>query len=87
MLTIREFHGKDEEDNKIEEKIRNDIKQMLTESNTISDEADTAADEIYRAIRYQKFDKSKVTKKRNSNRSEWKGNKSKQISIFDKHNI
>ena len=30
MLTIREFHGKDEEDNKIEEKIRNDIKQMLT---------------------------------------------------------
>lgn len=63
MLTIREFHGKDEEDNKIEEKIRNDIKQMLTESNTINDEADTAADEIYRAIRYQKFDKSKVTKK------------------------
>lgn len=40
MLTIREFHGKDEEDNKIEEKIRNDIKQMLTESNTINDEAD-----------------------------------------------
>ena len=40
MLTIREFHGKDEEDNKIEEKIRNDIRQMLTESNTINDEAD-----------------------------------------------
>ena len=38
MLTIREFH--------IEEKIRNDIKQMLTESNTINDEADTAAGQL-----------------------------------------
>lgn len=29
MLTIREFHGKDEEDNKIEEKIRNDIREIV----------------------------------------------------------
>lgn len=63
MLTIREFHGKDEEDNKIEEKIRNDIRELLTESNTINNEADIVADEIYRAIRYQKFDKFKVVKK------------------------
>lgn len=63
MLMIREFYGKDEEDNRIERKIRDDIRQILTESNTINDEADVVADEIYRAIRYQKFDKTKIVKK------------------------
>ena len=63
MLRIREFHGKNEEDNRIERKIRDDIRQILTESNTINDEADIVADEIYRAIRYQKFDKTKIVKK------------------------
>lgn len=52
MLRIREFHGKNEEDNRIERKVRDDIRQILTESNTINDEADIVADEIYKSIRY-----------------------------------
>lgn len=63
MLRIREFHGMNEEDNRIERKIRDDIRQMLTESNTINDEADVVADEIYKVIRYQKFDKAKIVEK------------------------
>ena len=63
MLRMREFHGKNEEDNRIERKIRDDIRQILTESNTINDEADIVADEIYRPIRYQKFDKTKIVQK------------------------
>ena len=63
MLRIREFHGKNEEDNRIERKIRDDIRQILTESNTINDEADIVADEIYRSIRYQKIGKAKIVQK------------------------
>lgn len=63
MLRMREFHGKNEKDNRIERKIRDDIRQILTESNTINDEADIVADEIYRFIRYQKFDKTKIVQK------------------------